>query len=143
MLAEANPDTFLHVLALSLNNSAVRQGKMGLHTRALASIEEAVSTRRKLADANPDAFVPDLTTSLSVLGDCLETTEQISKARDAATESLRLLAPFHRDFAGVFDELARITVKDYVNVSRQVELEPDWDLLGQYIHLFESGELNG
>ncbi len=42
------------------NNLSVRQSAMGQRAEALASIAEAVRIRRELAEANPDAFLPDL-----------------------------------------------------------------------------------
>src|ERR1019366_5490304 len=49
----------------ALNNQANRQSGMGQRDAALQSIAEAVTIRRKLAEANPDAFLPDLAMSLN------------------------------------------------------------------------------
>ena len=54
-------------LAGSLNNLSVRLGDLGRREDALAAIEEAVTLRRELATARPDAFVPDLAMSLNNL----------------------------------------------------------------------------
>jgi len=113
---------------------------MGQRSEALASIEEAVRIRRALAEANPDAFLPDLAMSLSVLGDCLEGMERHTEARDAAAKSLRALAPFFTRLPGVFDGLAKATVRDYILRSQRLGLEPDLELLSPYLPLFESGE---
>ena len=52
---------------MSLNNLAVRLADLGRREDALAAIEEAVTIRRQLAAARPDAFRPDLATSLNNL----------------------------------------------------------------------------
>ena len=44
----------------SLNNLSVRLGDLGRREEALAAIEEAITIRRELAAARPDAFRPDL-----------------------------------------------------------------------------------
>ena len=54
-------------LAGSLNNLSVRLADLGRPEEALAAIEEAVTIRRELAAARPDAFRPDLAGSLTNL----------------------------------------------------------------------------
>ena len=54
-------------LARSLNNLSVRLADLGRREDALAAIEEAVTIRRELAAARPDAFRPDLAASLNNL----------------------------------------------------------------------------
>ncbi len=139
-LAEANPDAFLPNLAMSLNNLANLQSEMGQRAEALTSIAEAVRIRRALAEANPDAFLPNLAMSLSVLGDCLDGVGKLAEGRDAAAESLRVLAPLFSRYPGVFDGLARATVRDYVLRSQRLGLEPDSEILIPYMRLFEEGE---
>ncbi|SES42415.1 helix-turn-helix domain-containing protein, partial [Lentzea albida] len=53
-------DELLPYLAESLNNVAVRLGKLGRAQEALTAIHEAVQTYRSLAEAQPDAYLPDL-----------------------------------------------------------------------------------
>ena len=52
---------------MSLNNLAIRLAGLGRREEALAAIEEAVTIRRELAAARPDAFRPDLAVSLNNL----------------------------------------------------------------------------
>ena len=54
-------------LAGSLNNLSVRLAGLGRREDALAAIQEAVTIRRELAAARPDAFRPDLAMSLNNL----------------------------------------------------------------------------
>ena len=48
-----------------------RLGDLGRREEALAAIEQAVTIHRQLADARPDAFLPDLAGSLNNLSVCL------------------------------------------------------------------------
>jgi hypothetical protein len=141
-LAQANPDAFLPDLAMSLNNQAAFQSEMGQRAEALASIAEAVPHYRALAHANPGAFLPNLAKALSVLGDCLEGAERLPEARDAAAESLRVLAPFVSQYPGVFDDLARLACRYYVLRSQKLESELDFEILIPFVPLFEEGESN-
>ncbi len=78
--------------------------------------------------------------SLSVYGDCLASLERLSDARDAAYESLVCLAPFCARYPGVFDALAKATLRDYVIRTEELGEEPDEALLIQYMDLFKTGE---
>jgi len=80
--------------------------------------------------------------SLSVLGDCLAAAERLREARAAAAEALALLAPFCPRFRGVFDGLAKATVRDYGLRTKELGEEPDMELLLPYMHLFQTGEPN-
>jgi len=141
-LAAANRDAFLPDLAISLSNQALTQSDMGQGAEALASAAEAVDRYRALAGSNAEAFLPDLARSLSVLGNCLAALERKLEARAAARDALACLAPFCVRFPGVFDDLARASVRDYLlHVGRLGEV-PAEELLTPYIHLFETGEPN-
>jgi hypothetical protein len=52
---------------MSLNNLSVRLAELGPREPPLTAIEEAVSIRRELAAARPEAFLPKLATSLNNL----------------------------------------------------------------------------
>ena len=52
---------------MSLNNLSIRLADAGRRDEALAAITEAVDIRRRLAAANPAAFLPDLAMSLNNL----------------------------------------------------------------------------
>jgi len=54
-------------LARSLNTLSTRLSALGRREAALAAIEEAVAIQRRLAEARPDAFLPDLAASLNNL----------------------------------------------------------------------------
>jgi tetratricopeptide (TPR) repeat protein len=67
---------------------AVRLGDLGQREEALAAIQEAVTIRRELAAARPDAFRPDLASSLNNLairlGDLGQREEALAAIQEAA-----------------------------------------------------------
>ena len=82
-------------LAGSLNDLSVRLGDLGRPEEALAASEEAVSIRRELAAARPDAYRPDLALSLhnlSVRLADLGRPEEALAASEEAAETYRELA---------------------------------------------------
>ncbi|MBT8227543.1 MAG: tetratricopeptide repeat protein, partial [Dactylosporangium sp.] len=62
------PGAFLSDLAGSLNNLGNRLSEAGRREEALAPTQEAVTIRRRLAEASPGAFLSDLAGSLNNLG---------------------------------------------------------------------------
>jgi len=127
---------------MSLNNQSGEQSAMGQRAEALASIQEAVRIYGELAQSNPAAFLPNLATSIGVLGDRLAESERLPEARDAAAESLRFLAPFFTRYPGVHDGLAKATCNDYLTRSQRLGLEPEADILAPYARLFQPGASN-
>ena len=53
---------------MSLNNLGHQLSELGRREDALAAAQEAVEIHRRLAAERPDAFLPDLATSLNNLG---------------------------------------------------------------------------
>ncbi len=72
------------------NNLAVRLGALGRREDALAAAEEAVALRRRLAEARPDAFTPDLAASLNNLASFLSALGRREDALAAAEEAVAL-----------------------------------------------------
>ncbi|WP_146758675.1 tetratricopeptide repeat protein, partial [Micromonospora saelicesensis] len=64
--AESDPRV-LNRYAGELNNLSVRLGALGRRDEGLAAIEEATAIRRRLAEINPAAYLPDLAMSLNNL----------------------------------------------------------------------------
>ncbi|MFD5723204.1 tetratricopeptide repeat protein [Streptomyces sp. NPDC127036] len=95
-LTAADPDVFLPVLAGSLNNLAVRLGKLGRREDALAAVEESVAVRRELAAVRPDAFLPVLATSLNnlsaLLGGLGRREDGLTAVEEAVTAYRQLAA---------------------------------------------------
>jgi hypothetical protein len=92
---QSNPAT-LNRYATSLNNLSIRLGDLGRREEGLAAIEEAVDAYRRLAGANPAAYLPDLATSLNNLsadlGDLGRHEDAARAAEDAAAAGRHRLA---------------------------------------------------
>ncbi|MCF3180384.1 tetratricopeptide repeat protein [Streptomyces polychromogenes] len=73
-----------------LNNLAIRQSENGDRNTALASITEATTLYRTLAQTNPGAFLPDLATSLNNLAVQLSDNGDRSAALVCITEATTL-----------------------------------------------------
>ena len=80
---------------MSLNNLGAEQSELGQREAALASTLEAVDLYRKLAEARPDAFLPDLAMSLNNLG----TMQSALGQREAALASTREAVALYRRLA--------------------------------------------
>ncbi|MFC8849729.1 tetratricopeptide repeat protein, partial [Micromonospora sp. NPDC057141] len=65
---------------MSLSNLGAFLSGLGRREQALAPAEEAVLIRRRLAEANPDAYLPDLAMSLNNLGTLLAALGQREQA---------------------------------------------------------------
>ncbi len=75
-------------------------GDLGRREEALAAAQEAVDIRRRLAAARPDAFLPDLASSLNNLGNRLSELgrrEQALANAQEATDTYRRLAAARPD----------------------------------------------
>ncbi|MGW3353732.1 tetratricopeptide repeat protein [Nonomuraea rubra] len=77
-------------LALTLNNQSVRLAALGRHEEALQAITEAVAIRRRLAEARPDAFLPDLAMSLNNHANHLAALGRREEALQAITEAAQI-----------------------------------------------------
>ena len=65
-----------------LNNLSVALSALGRREEALQAAQEAVDVYRKLAEANPQAFLPDLAMSLNNLGNRLSALGRREEALD-------------------------------------------------------------
>ncbi len=76
--------------ALWSNNLSVALSAVGRGEEALEATKEAVEIRRRLAERNPDAFLPDLATSLNNLGSDLSDVGRIEEALEATKEAAEI-----------------------------------------------------
>ncbi len=102
------------VLAVGLNNLAHRFSALGRREEALAAAEEAVTLRRALAAARPDAFTPALATSLSVLGDQHAGLAHWQAALDAYAEAAQRLTPYMARLPQAFGGLYVQNMRDLI-----------------------------
>ncbi len=87
---------------MSLNNLGTMLSDLGRRGRSSGGGKEAADIYRKLAENNPQAFLPDLATSLGVYGNALLGLERYDEAVRAFSEGLELLAPFFQKLPQAF-----------------------------------------
>ncbi|MEM9998817.1 MAG: tetratricopeptide repeat protein [Bacteroidota bacterium] len=78
-------------LAHALIWQGLRLSKQGRHKDALAATKEAVALFKRLALRNPDAFEPDLASSLNNLGGVLSDLGRYEKALTATEEAVSIV----------------------------------------------------
>ena len=131
----------LHVLpsdeqakrASLLNDYGVSLSALGRREEALKPAQEAVDIRRQLAKVNPQAFLPDLASSLGAYGSVLRSLERHDEAAQAFGEGLQHIVPFYREMPRAFAELAQALQKEYLHACQDAGQEPDKVLLNQIV----------
>src|SRR5215831_4502698 len=78
------------LLSQWLANLGVRLGALGRREEALAASQEAVAIYRRLAETRPDAFLPDLASSLNNLGIRLSNLGRREEALAASQEAVAI-----------------------------------------------------
>jgi tetratricopeptide (TPR) repeat protein len=147
-------------LAPRLNKLGVRLSHVGRHEEALLVSQAAVEMYQRLAQARPDAFLPDLALSLSNLGGNLSKLGHLEDALAsirAAVDIYRLLAEiqadaFLPDLAGTLNNLGGhlanlghleeglATVHEAIDIYRQLaQIHPDVFLPDLAMSLNNSG----
>ena len=119
-----------------MNNLSVRLSDLGRREEALAQAEEAVRLYRQLAQARPDAFLPNLARSLAVLATCLAALERHSDATQATSEAIGLLAPPFLQMPAAFAPLMGAIVRIYVETCEAALQPPDMELLAPVVEVF-------
>ena len=116
--------------SLALHQLAIYLSYLGRREEALTAIEEAVSNYRDLAAARPDAFLPDLAMSLSVLGDRLDELGRWVEAVARHREAVETLAPLFQSLPVAFAAAISIYAMDYMAACEHAGEQPDETLLG-------------
>jgi tetratricopeptide (TPR) repeat protein len=83
-----DPSAHADMTASSLNNLGNRLSALGRHEEALASAQEAVDIRRRLAAARPDVYTAALASSLNNLGNLLSALGRHEEALASAQEAV-------------------------------------------------------
>jgi hypothetical protein len=73
--------------------ASVRLRDLSRREEALEKAQQAVSINEQLAQARPDAFLPDLARSLSVERDCLRALDRLSGSRPCDSGSRVAMGP--------------------------------------------------
>jgi len=110
---------------------------VGRREEALDAAREAVGIYRGLAERRPDAFEPDLATSLAVLHLCHKAMAQHSKAWAAIGEAMGLLSPVFQKLPEAFAPLMARIVQCYVEASREAGEAPDMEALAPILATLE------
>ena len=97
---------------------------MGQRADALRSIGEAVAIRRKLADANPDAFLPSLAISFGAWGRVLREDEP-QLAAEKFGEGLQIIAPFVTALPQAHLRVAAMLAQDYRGACEAAGIDMD------------------
>jgi tetratricopeptide (TPR) repeat protein len=136
-LAEARPDAFLPHLAPLLDNLGNHLSNVGRREDALATGREATETYRTLVAARPDAFLPDFALSLNNLSQTYEELGRSEDALAAAHEALVTLAPVFLESPAAHRQWMTLIARKYLELSKNLVLEPDLALLGPIADAFE------
>lgn len=104
---------------------------------ALEAAQEAVRIRRQLAEARPDAFLPDLAMSLGAKSQCLRALERHADALADLEEAIRSLTPRFRHIPRAHGCLMGALVRDYVAAAGALDRHPDMALLAPVLEVFE------
>jgi tetratricopeptide (TPR) repeat protein len=141
--AKVPPDlreNVLNHLASRAGTLGVRLSNLGRREEALAATQEAVDIRRRLAQTRPDAFLPDLAGSISVMSDVLAALDRHGEAAQAAIQALEILAPYVERYPQTYRDLARTIEDDILRCSEAAGQQPDNALLAQVAKALGNGE---
>ena len=119
-----------------LNNLGGRYSGLGRREEALGAAERAAEIYERLAKQNPDAFEPDLASSLGTLGRIWEkdnSREAINCFRRGVDALTRLFLADRRTFAPLMATL----VKEYLQLCELTGTEADPDLLAPIMEAFK------
>lgn len=108
-------------LARLSNNLSGRLTNLGQHEPALVAIEEAVEIRRSLAERNPDAFAPDLASSLNNQAGRLSELERHEQAFDANEEAVALYRTLARRKPDAFTADLAMSLSNQANILDDLE----------------------
>ena len=115
--------------AVFLNNLAIRLSDLGRREEALNAAEKAVRIYRQLAQARPDAFLPDLAMSLNNLANFLSGLGRREEALSAAEEAVRMLRPSFLQLPDAWAHNMLVMCRVYLKACEELEAELDTELL--------------
>ncbi|MBC7243145.1 MAG: tetratricopeptide repeat protein, partial [Anaerolineae bacterium] len=112
----------------SLQNLAHFLSALGRPQEALPLAQEALAIRRRLAEVNPDAFLPDLAMSLHNLAKFLSAQGRPQEALPLALEAVQTLAPFFAGLPRAFAKWMGGFLRNYLHLCAEVGAAPALDL---------------
>ena len=115
-----------------LNNLGGALSNLGRREEALKPSQEAVDIRRRLAKANPQAFLPDLASSLGGYGTILRSLDRNAEAARSFGEGLQKIGPIYQKMPQAFGGLAGALKQNYLSACEAAGQEPDQELLANF-----------
>lgn len=125
-------------LAKRLRWLGKRQSDLGQREPALEATQEAVGLYRRLAEQRPDAFLPNLATSLINLGLRRSALGQREDALEATQEALLLLRPFFLRHPAAFGLQMTWIKTSYEEATAALGKEPNRELLAEIEEVLNS-----
>jgi len=125
-----------------LNNLANRLSDLGRREEALAQAEESVRIRKQLAQACPDAFLPDLAGSCRTRGKILQRMNNYVAAAASFAQGIQALTPLFQKMPPVFSSLVNQVCGNYIGACERAKTEPDTALLAPVLEVFKQLENN-
>jgi tetratricopeptide (TPR) repeat protein len=123
---------------MSLNNLGVLLRALGRREEALVATQESVEIYRRLSETRPDAFLPDLAGNFANLSGILSELNQPEAAFQSIDEAVRTYASFFLRLPAAFAPWMAMMVQDYLARAEAAGKEPDADLLGPIVEVFQS-----
>ncbi|MCD9877992.1 tetratricopeptide repeat protein [Streptomyces guryensis] len=105
---------------MALNNKAACLGALGRLEDALPAINRAVEVREALAEANPDAFLPDLALGLYNQARCLAELGRREVALTANTRALTAYTELTKRWLNAFTTYS-VTPASYKHTSERCQ----------------------
>ena len=111
--------------------------------RSLQATDETFGIYRQLAAQRPDAFLPDLASSLGAKGTVLEEIGNLAGAVAMFREGVECLRPLFLRWPQAFRPLMTNLVVAYFRVCETAEVEVDSDLIGEIVWRLEDDKAGG
>ena len=109
---------------MSLNNQSNRLSELGRREGALSASDEAVKIYRALAEARPDAFLPNLAMSLNNQSMFLSELGRREDALGAIDEALQLVVPILERGRYLLPDAGLRLAQSYVTRCQEAERPP-------------------
>jgi hypothetical protein len=106
-----------------------------VRTHGVVDVFPAVELYRKLAAAQPDAFLPGLARSLNVMADHLESLSRLADAVQSDEEALRALGPMFLSTPAPFSTSMAVIVYDYIRRLQVLNRQPRPDVVDLLVRI--------
>lgn len=122
-----------HQTAASLSDLALLLRHIGNKAEALEKAHEAVDLYEVQARKNPDAFIPDLSKSYSVLSNCQKQSGGNKAALESIVQAISTLKPLFLSLPKAFKDLMSALIQQYSECRENIGSEPDVEFLAEIV----------